>query len=145
MPFISGKTHTAAALNLMCTQMFTPDNGDRYDVPNYAIVITDGESNINPELTLPEAIRKMTSFPAQRLGLHDRGRLLPGLWADVVVFDMERLHDRATNLYPHTFPFENYPHQYPQGIDYVFVNGVMVVDGERHCKTLPGRVLRHVA
>lgn len=98
-----------------------------------------------PVLSLPEAIRKMTSFPAQRLGLFDRGRLLPGMWADVVVFDLERLHDRATNLYPHTYPFENYPHQYPQGIDHVFVNGVMVVDGEQHSGALPGQVLRHVA
>ena len=95
-----------------------------------------------PVLTLPEAIRKMTSFPAQRLGLLDRGILRPGAWADLVVFDLERLHDRATNLYPHTFPFENYPHRYPQGIDYVFVNGVLVVDGERHTGALPGQVLR---
>jgi N-acyl-D-aspartate/D-glutamate deacylase len=98
-----------------------------------------------PVLSLPEGIRKMTSFPAQRLGLYDRGRLLPGMWADVVVFDLERLHDRATNLYPHTYPFENYPHQYPQGIDHVFVNGVMVVDMEQHSGALPGKVLRHVA
>ena len=95
-----------------------------------------------PVLTLPEAIRKMTSFPAQRLGLLDRGLLRPGVWADLVVFDLERLHDRATNLYPHTYPFENYPHRYPQGIDYVFVNGALVVDGERHTGALPGRVLR---
>jgi N-acyl-D-amino-acid deacylase len=99
----------------------------------------------DPVLSLPEAIRKMTSFPAQRLGLLDRGRLLPGIWADVVVFDLERLHDRATNLYPHTYPFENYPHQYPQGIDYVFVNGVLVVAGEQHSGALPGQVLRHTA
>lgn len=98
-----------------------------------------------PVLTLQEAIRKMTSFPAQRLGLADRGRLLPGMWADVVVFDLDRLHDRATNLYPHTYPFENHPHQYPQGIDYVFVNGVKVVDGQQHCGALPGQVLRHTA
>jgi len=93
-------------------------------------------------LTLEEAIRKMTSFPAQRFGLTDRGVLRPGAWADVVVFDLERIHDRATNLYPHADPFENFPHQYPEGIDYVFVNGVMVVDGERHTGALPGRVLR---
>ena len=98
-----------------------------------------------PVLTLQEAIRKMTSFPAQRLGLRDRGVLRQGAWADVVVFDLERIHDRATNLYPHTYPFENYPHQYPQGIDYVFVNGVMVVDGEEHTRALPGKVLRHKA
>jgi N-acyl-D-amino-acid deacylase len=96
-----------------------------------------------PVLTLQEAIRKMTSFPAQRLGLRDRGVLRLGAWADIVVFDIDRIHDRATNLYPHTYPFENYPHQYPEGIDYVFVNGVLVVDGERHTGALPGEVLRH--
>jgi N-acyl-D-amino-acid deacylase len=96
-----------------------------------------------PVLTLQEAIRKMTSFPAQRFGLYDRGVLRPGAWADIVVFDLERIHDRATNLYPHTYPFENYPHQYPEGVDYVFVNGVMVVDGEEHTGELPGKVLRH--
>jgi N-acyl-D-aspartate/D-glutamate deacylase len=94
-------------------------------------------------LTLQEAIRKMTSFPAQRLGLWDRGVLRPGAWADIVVFDLERIHDRATNLYPHSYPFENYPHQYPEGIDYVFVNGVLVVDREKHTGDLPGVVLRH--
>ncbi|MEE8162456.1 MAG: hypothetical protein V3T92_00315, partial [Anaerolineae bacterium] len=62
--------------------------------------------------------------------------------ADVVVFDLERIHDRATNLYPHTYPFENYPHRYPEGIDYVFVNGTLVVEGERHTGALPGKVLR---
>ena len=94
-------------------------------------------------LTLEEAIRKMTSFPAQRLGLWDRGILRPGAWADVVVFDLERIHDRATNLYPHTYPFENYPHRYAEGIDYVFVNGVLVIEGEQHTGNLPGTVLRH--
>jgi N-acyl-D-amino-acid deacylase len=96
-----------------------------------------------PVLSLQEAIRKMTSFPAQRLGLRDRGVLREGAWADIVVFDLERIHDRATNLYPHTYPFENYPHQYPQGVDYVFVNGVMVVNGEEHTGALAGVVLRH--
>jgi N-acyl-D-amino-acid deacylase len=99
----------------------------------------------DPVLTLEEAVRKMTSFPAQRFGLWDRGVLRPGAWADIVVFDLERVRDRATNLYPHTYPFENYPHRYPEGIDYVFVNGVLVVDGEHHTGALPGRVLRHAA
>jgi N-acyl-D-amino-acid deacylase len=94
-------------------------------------------------LTLEEAIRKMTSFPAQRFGLWDRGVLRPGAWADLVVFDLARIRDRATNLYPHSYPFENYPHRYPEGIDYVFVNGVLVVEGERHTGALPGRILRH--
>lgn len=96
-----------------------------------------------PVLTLEEAIRKMTSFPAGRFGLMDRGVLRPGAWADIVVFDLERIHDRATNLYPHTYPFENHPHQYPQGIDYVFVNGVLVVENEQHTGALPGVVLKH--
>jgi N-acyl-D-amino-acid deacylase len=94
-------------------------------------------------LTLEEAVRKMTSFPAQRFGLVDRGVLRPGAQADVVVFDLERLHDRATNLYPHTFPLENYPHRYPEGIDHVLVNGVLVVDGPEHTGALPGQVLKH--
>lgn len=93
-------------------------------------------------LTLEEAIRKMTSFPAQRFGLMDRGVLRPGARADVVVFDLVRVRDRATNLYPHSYPFENYPHRYPEGIDYVFVNGVLVVDGEEHTGALAGEVLR---
>jgi N-acyl-D-amino-acid deacylase len=96
-----------------------------------------------PVLSLPEAIRKMTSFPAQRLGLFDRGRLMPGCWADVVIFDLDRIHDRATNLFPHTYPFENYPHQYPQGIDHVFVNGIQVVADEEHTGALSGQLLRH--
>jgi N-acyl-D-amino-acid deacylase len=100
-----------------------------------------------PVLTLQEAIRKMTSFPAQRFGLWDRGLLRLGARADVVVFDLDRIHDRATNLYPHTYPFENYPHDYPEGIDYVWINGVLVVDGRsaQHTGTLPGKVLRHRA
>jgi len=95
-----------------------------------------------PVLRIEEAIRKMTSYPAQRFGLMDRGILRPGAWADVVVFDLDRIHDRATNLYPHSYPFENIPHQYPEGIDYVFVNGTLVVEGEQHTGALPGRVLR---
>ncbi len=94
-------------------------------------------------LTLEEAIRKMTSFPAQRFRLMDRGMLRPEAWADIVVFELDRNRDRATNRYPYTYPFENYPHRYPKGIDYVFVNGVLVVEEERHTGALPGKVLRH--
>ncbi len=95
-----------------------------------------------PVLTLENAIRKMTSFPAQRMRLRDRGLLRPGAWADIVVFDLEHIHDRATSLYPHSYPFENYPHQYPQGIEYVFVNGSLVVEKGEHTGVLPGQVLR---
>jgi N-acyl-D-amino-acid deacylase len=96
-----------------------------------------------PVLTLEEAIRKMTSFPAQRLGLRDRGVLRPGAWADIVVFDLERIRDRATNLYPHSYPFTNYPHSYPEGIDIVLVNGVLVVERGEHTGALPGVILYH--
>jgi N-acyl-D-amino-acid deacylase len=96
-----------------------------------------------PFLRLEEAIRKMTSFPAQRFGLSDRGVLRPGLAADILVFDLDRLRDRATNLYPHSFPFENIPHRYAEGMDHVLVNGVVVIDDGVHTGATPGRVLRH--
>ena len=95
-----------------------------------------------PVLRLEEAVRKMTSFPAQRFGLHDRGVLRPGLAADLLVFDLDRVRDRATNPFPHAFPFENIPPRYAEGFDWVVVNGEpVVVDGE-HTGALPGRVLR---
>ncbi len=93
-------------------------------------------------LRLEEAIRKMTSFPAQRFGLLDRGVLRPGLKADIVVLDLERMHDRATNLFPHGYPFENLPHGYPDGIDWVIVNGTPVVADDGHTGALPGRIVR---
>jgi N-acyl-D-amino-acid deacylase len=97
-----------------------------------------------PVLTLQEAIRKMTSFPAQKIGLWDRGLLRPGMKADITIIDMERLHDRATNRWPHAYPFENYPHRYPEGIPYVLVNGAVAVDKGRQTKALAGEVLRHI-
>ena len=96
-------------------------------------------------LRLEEAIRKMASFPAQRFGLLDRGALRPGLKADVVIFDLERLHDRATNLFPHGYPFENIPPAYPDGIDWVVVNGTVVVADGEHTGARPGRALRRHA
>ena len=83
-------------------------------------------------LTLPEAIKKMTSMNADKLGIKDRGRLAEGMRADVVVFDPERVIDRAT--------FEN-PHQYPEGIPWVIVNGAITIDNGRHTGTLPGQVI----
>ncbi len=83
--------------------------------------------------TLPEAIRKVTSFPAQILGISDRGILREGNWADIVLFDPETIGDTAT--------YEE-PESYPQGIQYVFVNGKLVVDQQRVTSSLPGRVLR---
>jgi N-acyl-D-amino-acid deacylase len=83
-------------------------------------------------ITLPEAVKKMTSMNADKLGITDRGRLKEGFAADVTVFDQNRVIDRAT--------FEK-PHQFPMGIKYVIVNGVVTVDNEQHTGALAGRVL----
>jgi N-acyl-D-aspartate/D-glutamate deacylase len=84
-------------------------------------------------LTLEQAIRKMTSLPAQRLGFLDRGLVRPGMAADLVCFDPETVRDTAT--------YED-PRQLPLGIPYVVVNGRLVVDDGRHTGDLPGRALR---
>ena len=94
-------------------------------------------------LTLEEAIHKMTGMPAARLGLPDRGQIRPGLAADLVVFDLARIRDRATNLWPHAYPFENYPHGYPEGIDWVLVNGRLAVEEGESTGARAGIVLRH--
>ena len=85
------------------------------------------------DLTLEEAVRKMTSFPAIRFGLRDRGLIAEGLAADIVVFDPETVLDRAT--------YEN-PRQFPQGIQHVIVNGVHSVAEGRFTGKRGGRVLR---
>jgi N-acyl-D-amino-acid deacylase len=87
-------------------------------------------------LDLPQAVRKMTSMPADQIGLSDRGRLARGKKADLVVFDAARVKDEAT--------FDR-PHQYASGIPHVFVNGVAVVDNGRHTGAKPGRALRRPA
>ena len=83
-------------------------------------------------VALPEAVKKMTSMNADKLGIGDRGRLKEGLAADVTVFDQDRVIDRAT--------FEQ-PHQFPVGIKYVIVNGVVTVDNDQHTGALAGRVI----
>jgi dihydroorotase/N-acyl-D-amino-acid deacylase len=84
-------------------------------------------------LTLEDAIRKMTSLPAARLGLADRGLLRPGMKADLVVLDPATVRDRATY---------DKPHQYAEGVSLVLVNGEPVLDGDRMTGARPGRVLR---
>jgi N-acyl-D-amino-acid deacylase len=83
-------------------------------------------------LTLEDAVRKMTSMPAAVLGLKDRGQLREGYWADIVVFDPDTVADMAT--------YEN-PKQYPKGIDYVLVNGTVVIDKGHHTGARPGKVV----
>lgn len=84
-------------------------------------------------ITLEDAVRKMTSLTASRLRLRDRGVLREGAWADLVVFDPERIIDRAT--------YDD-PHRYPAGIAHVIVNGVVVTNGEETLADRPGAFLR---
>jgi N-acyl-D-aspartate/D-glutamate deacylase len=83
-------------------------------------------------IPLEEAVRRLSNLPATNLGLRDRGRLAPGLFADVVVFDPATIADRAT--YEH-------PHQYAVGVRHVFVNGVQVLRDGEHTGATPGRAL----
>jgi hypothetical protein len=85
------------------------------------------------EIPLEAAVKKMTGMPARRLGLADRGLLVPGMKADVVVFDPRTVADRSTATDPQARP---------AGIDHVFVNGVAVVEAGRPTGARPGRVLR---
>ena len=84
-------------------------------------------------LNMESAIRKMTSLPAQKLKLRNRGLIREGMWADIVIMDPRRVIDQAT--------YQN-PHRYPEGIKYVLVNGRLVIENGEHTKALPGRVLR---
>jgi N-acyl-D-aspartate/D-glutamate deacylase len=84
-------------------------------------------------LTLEDAVRKMTSFPAARLGLADRGVLRPGLKADIAVFDPDTVRDTAT--------FER-PHSYAEGVFLVLVNGQIIVQHNAMTAARPGTVLR---
>lgn len=83
-------------------------------------------------LTLEQAVQKMTSLPAQRIGLQDRGLLRPGMRADIAVFDPERVRDAAT--------FEQ-PHHYAEGFTLVLVNGVVILENDAITGARPGRVL----
>jgi len=84
-------------------------------------------------LSLEECVRKMTSLPARRLGLQDRGTVQTGMAADLVVFDPDTVRDTATYEKPKSFP---------EGIPHVIVNGQVVKDADRQTEVLPGRVLR---
>jgi N-acyl-D-amino-acid deacylase len=83
-------------------------------------------------ITLEDAIHKMTSFPAQRLGLRDRGILKEGMKADIAVFDPDTVRDRAT--------FEQ-PHQYAEGVFLVVINGEITFENSSMTSARPGRVL----
>lgn len=84
---------------------------------------------------MPEMLKKMTSLPAQKFGLEKRGAILNGYFADIVIFDEGRVVDKAT---------WTDPHQYPEGIEYVIVNGKVVIRRGEHTGNLPGKVLRKI-
>jgi N-acyl-D-amino-acid deacylase len=84
-------------------------------------------------LTLPEAIKKMTSMNADKINIRDRGLLKEGYWADIAVFNPDTVTDKATFVEPH---------QYAAGIPYVIVNGEVVLDNGNHTGSLPGKVIR---
>jgi N-acyl-D-amino-acid deacylase len=83
-------------------------------------------------ISLEEAVRRMTSLPAQKFGLHDRGLLRTGFAADILIFDEKEVHDRSTFTQPHAFS---------TGFSYVIVNGQVVVANGRHMKTRSGKAL----
>jgi N-acyl-D-aspartate/D-glutamate deacylase len=84
-------------------------------------------------LSLEEAVSKMTSRPAKKLGLKDRGLIAEGMFADITVFDPEKIRDKATY---------RDPHQFPEGIHHVMVNGRFAVRDGTQTKNRPGRVLK---
>lgn len=84
-------------------------------------------------LTLEDTIRRMTSFPAQRLGFRDRGLLRENNWADIVIFNPDKIIDKATYMDPH---------QFPEGILHVIVNGTIVVEDNKQNRKRPGKILR---
>jgi N-acyl-D-amino-acid deacylase len=84
-------------------------------------------------ISLEEAVRRLTSLPCANLGLTGRGQLAPGFAADVAIFDPKTIADHAT--------FEQ-PHQYATGMQYVLVNGVVVIDHGEHTGAKPGRIVR---
>ncbi|MFN7141781.1 MAG: N-acyl-D-amino-acid deacylase family protein, partial [Limisphaerales bacterium] len=86
-------------------------------------------------IRLEDAIRKMTSLPATTFRLKERGILAEGNWADIVVFDPETVKDNAT--------YDD-PHHYSTGFKYVLVNGVIVVENDKHTEARPGKAIRHL-
>ena len=84
-------------------------------------------------LTLEDAVRRLTSLPAQHLGLKDRGLIKKGMWADLVIFDSGTIQDNTT--YEH-------PDRFPTGIEYVLVNGQVALENGRHSDVLTGQLLR---
>ena len=84
-------------------------------------------------MPLEQGVRKLTSFPAQKIGFKDRGVLREGYAADLAVFDPKKVANNAA--------YQD-PHRYPTGVHFVVVNGVVVVENGKHMGTYPGKILR---
>ena len=128
-PWISLGSDAAASAQLVDPN--TAGNGHPRGYGNFPRVIAEYVRK-KKVITLPEAIRKMTSWPATRLRLESRGTIKEGNWADVVVFDYDKIQDNAT----YEFPFRP-----PTGIDFVLVNGQLVMENGKHTGARPGKVI----
>ncbi|MBK9154315.1 MAG: amidohydrolase family protein [Chloracidobacterium sp.] len=128
-PWISFGSDAAASPQLVDPN--TVGNGHPRGYGNHPRVIAEYVRK-KKMLTLPEAIRKLTSWPATRLRIPSRGMIKEGMWADVVIFDYDKIQDNAT--YEHPF-------RTPSGIDYVLVNGQVVTEKGKHTGAKPGKVI----
>lgn len=128
-PWISFGSDAAASVQLMDPN--TAGNGHPRGYGNFPRVIAEYVRK-KKIITLSDAIRKMTSWPATRLRLGSRGIIKEGNWADVVIFDYDKIQDNATY---------EYPFRTPTGIDFVLVNGQVVVEKGKHSGARPGHVL----
>ena len=128
-PWVSLGSDAAASLKLADPNTVGGDHPRGYG--NFPRIIAEYVRK-KKVLTLPDAIRKMTSWPAARLRLASRGLIKKGLWADVVIFDYDKIQDEST--------YER-PYKTPTGIDYVLVNGQVVVEYGKHTGAKPGKVI----
>jgi N-acyl-D-aspartate/D-glutamate deacylase len=128
-PWISLGSDASASAQLADPN--TVGNGHPRGYGNFPRVIAEYVRK-KKTITLPDAIRKMTSWPATRLRLASRGTIKEGNWADVVIFDYDKIQDNAT----YEFPFRT-----PTGIDQVLVNGQVVIENGKHTGAKPGQIL----
>lgn len=128
-PWVSIGSDASASLKLV--DPATVGNGHPRSYGNFPRLIAEFVRKRHV-LTLPDAIRKMTSWPAERMKLDARGLIKEGLWADVVIFDYDKIQDESTY---------ELPYRTPTGIDYVLVNGQVVIDHGKHTAAKPGQVI----
>ena len=109
-------------------------DGLSFDIRQGEIFVILGPSGTGKSVTLKHMVRLLTPDEGN---IYVRGDCVNAATGS----DLERIRDRATNRYPHSYPFENIPHRHPEGIDWVLVNGVPVLADGEHTGELPGRVL----